>query len=247
MLQYKSSKAAFKELKDPLSNLRASNPVIYHDNLRPGYESLSMVNYANLHSRVNVAYHAKTVQDLERPVILKSKVSDALRGKKVPLHQQDVYPKALDFEKTAKLERKHNDIIHRSGQTTKRASYRKSIEWDQESWVLHDKVFNDQFDISRHPSYTIKNVAYNLECEMLYMEAREKYNAHIRREMENFVASKRSARDQFFTRRLLSYKTLWPPLHTKAELNIFITKFFQLTPAQKKRLHYLMTTDLTTI
>ncbi|XP_070063736.1 uncharacterized protein [Drosophila virilis] len=130
-------------------------------------------------------------------------MSDALRGKNVPLYQQDFYPKAFDFEQTDKLDGKYIVTINRNEQNIKRASYRKSVEWDQESWVLHDRVFNDQFDISQHPSYTIKNVAYNLECEVVYMEAREKYNAHFRREMESFINTKRTAGDQFFTRRIL--------------------------------------------
>ncbi|XP_030559077.1 uncharacterized protein LOC115761450 [Drosophila novamexicana] len=247
MFEYKSTSAASQELKDQLYNIRTSPPAMYHDDLSPGYDSLSSVHPAKVHSKVNVAYHAKVVQDHERHKKPKPRMSDALRGKNVPLYQQDVYPKAFDFEQTDKLERKLSLTINRSEKNTKRASYIKSVEWDQESWVLYDRVFNDQFDISQHPSYTIKNVAYNLECEVVYMEAREKYNAHFRREMESFIASKRTAGDQFFTRRLLSYTSLWPPLHTKAELNIFIKKFFQLTPAQKKRLHFLMTTDFTTI
>lgn len=159
MFEYKSTSAASQELKDQLYNIRTSPPAMYHDDLSPGYDSLSSVHPAKVHSKVNVAYHAKVVQDHERHKKPKPRMSDALRGKNVPLYQQDVYPKAFDFEQTDKLERKLSLTINRSEKNTKRASYIKSVEWDQESWVLYDRVFNDQFDISQHPSYTIKNVA----------------------------------------------------------------------------------------
>ncbi|XP_017858015.1 PREDICTED: uncharacterized protein LOC108610402 [Drosophila arizonae] len=123
-----------------------------------------------------------------------------------------------------------------------------ALEMDQETGSEDcrpkKKSYSDDLFISRHPSYTIKNVDYALECEFVYMQAKKKYNAQLRREMENFIEQRPRISEQFITRRLFAYSTLWPPLHTKEELDYFIANFFQLSPKQKSRLNYLMTTDI---
>ncbi|XP_034486865.1 uncharacterized protein LOC117791266 [Drosophila innubila] len=123
----------------------------------------------------------------------------------------------------------------------------KSTYLDEEYWAERDKSFNDEADISEHPSYSIKNVAYNLECEMLYLKAKEKYDSQFFREVQYIIKSNKKTSDQYFTKRILSYTTLWPPLHTKSELDIFKRRFFQLTPAERNRVDYLMATDLSDI
>ncbi|TDG47974.1 hypothetical protein AWZ03_005592 [Drosophila navojoa] len=117
-------------------------------------------------------------------------------------------------------------------------------ETDSDEWRPEKKSYSDDLFVSRHPSYTIKNVDYALECEFVYTKAKKKYNAQLRREIENFIEQRPRICEQFVTRRLFAYSTLWPPLHTKAELNFFLANFFQLPPRQKSRLNYLMTTDI---
>ncbi|KAM8704471.1 hypothetical protein ACLKA7_008992 [Drosophila subpalustris] len=136
------------------------------------------------------------------------------------------------------------NLIENGTQTLR---YLKTTNWDKEHWVNQVKVFNDHADISEHPSYTIKNVAYHLECELLYMEAKEKYDSQFLREMQYYIDSKDKIADQYYSKRILSYTTLWPPLHTRRELDIFNRRFFQLSPAERKRVDYLMTTELSEI
>ncbi|EDV93352.1 GH19259 [Drosophila grimshawi] len=141
----------------------------------------------------------------------------------------------------------HQHSLNSFTQGTKNPKYIESIKSDPDCGVVPMRVFRDQVDWSRHPSFSMKKIDYQLECEMRYAENREKYNAQLNREMEFIISSKQMIYDQYFTRRVLSYTTFWPPLHTKPELDIFIKKFFQLTSPQKKRLNYLMNTELSFI
>lgn len=105
----------------------------------------------------------------------------------------------------------------------------------------------------------------DLNCYVRYLDAQDKYDKQFLREMAHFIANQPNICDQYFLKRwarkllneiakfslafsrlyrILCYKTRWPPLHTKRELNNFVTKFFQLTPRQKRRVDYLMKTDL---
>lgn len=169
---------------------------------------------------------------------ISSKTSQVLLGKSSKVHRLSKanFKTRYDQKQLAALLAQH--------QTSKNL---KTTFWDEEHWVNRNKKFTDDADISEHPSYTIKNVAYHLECELLYMEAKEKYDLQFFREMEYIVTSKKRISDQYFTKRLLSYTTLWPPLHTKCELEIFNKKFCQLSPAKRKRVDYLMASDLSDI
>ncbi|KAH8280912.1 hypothetical protein KR054_004491, partial [Drosophila jambulina] len=99
---------------------------------------------------------------------------------------------------------------------------------------------NDDADVSLHPSYRI--IAHNSAAQ--YRDAKEMYNKQLQREMAHLIENQRNVYDQCRLKSILCYRTLWPPLHTKQELNNFVTKFFQLTPRQKKRVDYLMKTNL---
>ncbi|XP_020814066.1 uncharacterized protein LOC110188632 [Drosophila serrata] len=101
---------------------------------------------------------------------------------------------------------------------------------------------NDDADFSLHPSYNF--VVYDLNCDIRYRKAMRKYNKQFQREMAHLIASQQNILDQYYLKRILCYRTSWPPLHTKRELNNFVTKFFQLAPREKKRVDYLMETDL---
>ncbi|XP_062125567.1 uncharacterized protein LOC133838467 [Drosophila sulfurigaster albostrigata] len=96
----------------------------------------------------------------------------------------------------------HNLVKGLSSQSVYTKKYYKSSKWDQEYWVHREKTFHDDADLSQHPSYTIKNVAYNVECQLLYMEAKEKYQAQFLKEMQHFIASKRKVSDQYFSKKV---------------------------------------------
>ncbi|KAH8420796.1 hypothetical protein KR222_005401 [Zaprionus bogoriensis] len=139
----------------------------------------------------------------------------------------------------------HNEELKSSDQCTITPAYVISMDYDWEFWALPKRNFNDECDVSRQPSYTVKNFSYNLECEQRYQKAWSRYNAQLRREMAQIVSLKQKVSEEYFTRCVLSYTTFWPPMHTKYEQNIFKRRFFKLhSPAEQKRLCFLMSTDL---
>ncbi|KAH8242907.1 hypothetical protein KR032_003008 [Drosophila birchii] len=101
---------------------------------------------------------------------------------------------------------------------------------------------NDYADVSLHPSYN--TLVYHVNCDERYKGATKKYHKQFQKEMKHLIANQPNLCKQFYLKRILCYKTGWPPLHTKRELNNFVTKFFQLTAKQKKRVDYLMKTVL---
>ncbi|KAH8337188.1 hypothetical protein KR059_002659, partial [Drosophila kikkawai] len=111
-----------------------------------------------------------------------------------------------------------------------------------DTWCEPKSQFNDDADVSLHPSYNL--MVYDLNCDERYREANYKYNKQFKLEMEHFIANQPNVRDQYYLKRILCYKTSWPPLHTKRELHNFVSKFFKLTPTERKRVDYLMKTKL---
>ncbi|XP_030374704.1 uncharacterized protein LOC115624228 isoform X2 [Scaptodrosophila lebanonensis] len=83
--------------------------------------------------------------------------------------------------------------------SSKKPSYYRYTQLD-ELWAQTDRVCNDEPDVSHHPSYTITKFSYNLNCHLRYKDATKRYNNQLKREIANFVASRRSICDQHFAR-----------------------------------------------
>ncbi|XP_022221310.2 uncharacterized protein LOC111073341 [Drosophila obscura] len=172
--------------------------------------------------------------------------ASALRGHTIPVHRT---PKSVDMARVSGLKTEVEHSLSKSmssvfRQSTTSRRYMDTTQLDHEDWVLRQRHFKDEADVSQHPSYNIKSFSYDLNCYVRYLEAKEKYDRQFHREMQFFITSQSKAINQFILRRIFCYNSQWPPLHTQRELNRFVTKFFQLTPKQKARVNYLMKTDL---
>ncbi|XP_016991155.1 uncharacterized protein LOC108053089 [Drosophila rhopaloa] len=172
--------------------------------------------------------------------------ADVLRGKKVPVSHLSQSLMAKAQEKTKKVEQfltkaKSASLISLRGLSS-RFEFNSLRELDE--WWEPRIWFRDEADVSLHPSYAMKQFSYDLNCYVRYLDAKAMYERQFLQEMEHFIANQRHICDQFFLKNILCYKTRWPPLHTKRELNNFVSKFFQMTPKEKRRVEYLMKTDL---
>ncbi|XP_039492345.1 uncharacterized protein LOC120452280 [Drosophila santomea] len=172
--------------------------------------------------------------------------ADVLRGKKIPVYRLNSKYVAKAQDKAKKVEEfltrvKSFSMISLSGLASRYESNRLQ---ELDEWYEPRIKFYDEADASLHPSYDIKHFQYDLNCYVRYLDAKEKYDRQFLQEMENFIANQRNICDQFFLKKILCYKTRWPPLHTKRELNNFVSKFFQMTPKEKCRIEYLLKTDL---
>ncbi|XP_033165195.1 uncharacterized protein LOC117144235 [Drosophila mauritiana] len=171
---------------------------------------------------------------------------DILRGKKVPVHRLNAKFVAKAQEKAKKVDdflnrMKSTSLLSLSGLAS-RYEFHRLQELDE--WYEPKIKFHDEVDASLHPSYDIKHFQYDLNCYVRYLDSKAKYDRQFLHEMEHIIANQRNICDQFFLKKILCYKTMWPPLHTKRELNNFVSKFFQLPPKKKRRVEYLLKTDL---
>ncbi|XP_017008690.3 uncharacterized protein [Drosophila takahashii] len=171
--------------------------------------------------------------------------ADVLRGMKIPVTRLSDKSKAKAESNAKKVEyflvkARSTSLASMGGWASR---YETNCLRELDEWCAPRLSFRDDADVSLHPSYDMKTFQYDLNCYARYLDSRDEYNMQLLREMEHFIASQRTIRDQFFLRKTLCYKTLWPPLHTKRELNNFVSQFFQMTPKQKRRVEYLLKTD----
>ncbi|KAH8330224.1 hypothetical protein KR067_000285, partial [Drosophila pandora] len=172
----------------------------------------------------------------------KTPQGDVLRGKKIPITRLTPESLARAKSRTKKVETLLKKTKSDSLISLRNDPYENiMIEELGTSMLLRD--YDDSADISSHPSYNIMKFR-DLNCYVKYLDSKEKYDKQFMREMKHLIQSQTNICDEYFLKKILCYKTLWPPLHTKRELNFFVRKFFQLPPRAKARVEYLMKTDL---
>ncbi|XP_016953821.1 uncharacterized protein LOC108027115 [Drosophila biarmipes] len=173
-------------------------------------------------------------------------VADVLRGRNIPVSRPSQKLVARTQGDAQKVEHyltkvKSYSQISLGGLSSR---YESKCLSELDEWCTPRTAFRDHADVSLHPSYDMKQFHYDLSCLVRYLDAKEEYNQQLLREMDHLIVSQRNICDQFFLRNILCYKTRWPPLHTKQELKIFVSKFFQLTPKQKRRVDHLLKSNL---
>lgn len=77
-------------------------------------------------------------------------------------------------------------------------------------------------------------------CRDRYQQAKRKYDKQFLYELRMQEAMQNCAYDAMRFHRHFAITTLWPPLHTRKEINYCLSKMFQLNPKQDKRLKELM-------
>lgn len=77
-------------------------------------------------------------------------------------------------------------------------------------------------------------------CRQRYQQSKRKYEKQFLYELKLLEAMQPSAYDAMRFHRYFAITTLWPPLHTRKEIEFVLNKMFKLTPRQDKRLQELL-------
>lgn len=78
-------------------------------------------------------------------------------------------------------------------------------------------------------------------CRERSKQVRAKYDRQFLHELQRQEAMQSSAYDAMRFHRHFAITTLWPPLHTRKEIDYVLSKFFKLSAKQERRLNELMT------
>ncbi|XP_063696999.1 uncharacterized protein LOC134828001 [Culicoides brevitarsis] len=94
-------------------------------------------------------------------------------------------------------------------------------------------------DLTRYPFYEKYQMPYFMVCRQRYQDSKKKYDEQFLYELKMQEAMQPSAYDAMRFHRHFIITTLWPPLHTRKEIDMTL-KMYDLDPKQKKRLRELM-------
>ncbi|XP_035786311.1 uncharacterized protein LOC118463665 [Anopheles albimanus] len=95
-------------------------------------------------------------------------------------------------------------------------------------------------DESLHPSYTNLQPPYATVCRQRYHASLVEYEKQFNRELKSLELMQNSAYDSMRFHRHFAITTLWPPLHTRKEIEFVLDKFFRHSERQTRRLHDIM-------
>ncbi|XP_017104326.2 uncharacterized protein [Drosophila bipectinata] len=116
---------------------------------------------------------------------------------------------------------------------------------DLDEWVPSaQSVFDDDRDLCREPTFSKFRVPLEIRCLERYRHSKKKQAKQFKWEIKKLIENMPSAGCAWEFVRVTSYTTLWPPLHTREELQMF-NKFFTMTPREQARFNKIMTTNIT--
>uniref|UniRef100_A0A182SB43 Uncharacterized protein n=1 Tax=Anopheles maculatus TaxID=74869 RepID=A0A182SB43_9DIPT len=95
-------------------------------------------------------------------------------------------------------------------------------------------------DESLHPSYTNLHPPYSAVCRQRYHADNVQYEQQFNYELKMLELMQNSAYDSMRFHRHFAITTLWPPLHTRKEIEYVLDKFFRHSERQTRRLHEIM-------
>ncbi|KAL9700337.1 hypothetical protein quinque_003778 [Culex quinquefasciatus] len=98
------------------------------------------------------------------------------------------------------------------------------------------KISND----SVYPDYFKFQVTYPVVCRQRYHQDKVRYDKQFHYELKMLELMQNSAYDSMRFHRHVAITTLWPPLHTKKEIEYVLDKFFRLPDKQTRRLRDIM-------
>ncbi|XP_040151668.1 uncharacterized protein LOC120893698 [Anopheles arabiensis] len=93
---------------------------------------------------------------------------------------------------------------------------------------------------SLHPSYTNLQPPYSAICRQRYHANNVLYEQQFNHELKMLELMQNSAYDSMRFHRHFAITTLWPPLHTRKEIEFVLDKFFRHPERQTRRLHEIM-------
>ncbi|XP_053688953.1 uncharacterized protein LOC128738114 [Sabethes cyaneus] len=124
----------------------------------------------------------------------------------------------------------------RKKRTSTSTSKRKSVQ----SGSSKSKASVD----SEYPSYSKFQVSYPVVCRQRYHKDKLRYDKQFEYELKMLELMQNSAYDSMRFHRHMAITTLWPPLHTRKEIEYVLDKFFRLPDRQTRRLHEIMSSPV---
>ncbi|XP_058466809.1 uncharacterized protein LOC131439600 [Malaya genurostris] len=107
---------------------------------------------------------------------------------------------------------------------------RQSVHFEEPS-KSHTSV-----DTVIHPSYSKFQVTYPVVCRQRYHRDKVRYDKMFKHELKMLELMQNSAYDSMRFHRHMAITTLWPPLHTRKEIEYVLNNFFRLPDKQTRRL-----------
>uniref|UniRef100_A0A336LRY7 CSON002524 protein n=1 Tax=Culicoides sonorensis TaxID=179676 RepID=A0A336LRY7_CULSO len=98
-------------------------------------------------------------------------------------------------------------------------------------------------DLTAYPAYEKYKMPYYMVCRERYQNTKKEYDEQFLYELKMQEAMQPSAYDAMRFHRHFVITTLWPPLHTKKEIENTL-KMYALDKRQEKRLRELMENKL---
>ncbi|XP_053665889.1 uncharacterized protein LOC128715033 [Anopheles marshallii] len=102
------------------------------------------------------------------------------------------------------------------------------------------KPKSNRSEESLHPSYTNLQPPYSASCRQRYHANNMLYEKQFNHELRMLELMQNSAYDSMRFHRHFAITTLWPPLHTRKEIEYVLDKFFRHSERQTRRLHEIM-------
>ncbi|XP_037938431.1 uncharacterized protein LOC119671744 [Teleopsis dalmanni] len=117
--------------------------------------------------------------------------------------------------------------------------------WDLEADpIICERIFDDDRDVSRQPSFTKFVLPYSLICQMRIAKKRREFERQFQYEIKQLLRYNQSALETAMFHSHMAYTTMWPPLHNRREIEK-TSQMFELSKAEQKRLNYLMNNEIT--
>uniref|UniRef100_A0A1A9VZL4 Uncharacterized protein n=1 Tax=Glossina brevipalpis TaxID=37001 RepID=A0A1A9VZL4_9MUSC len=91
------------------------------------------------------------------------------------------------------------------------------------------------FQVEEKTKETDTEETYSTICQKRYKEAFHRYNQQFRKEFKHLEAMQPSAMDAMRIHRTFAITTLWPPLHSKREINLTLAQLDKVLSVNERR------------
>ncbi|XP_013118313.2 uncharacterized protein LOC106095615 [Stomoxys calcitrans] len=105
------------------------------------------------------------------------------------------------------------------------------------------KQFKSQCEHSNAPSFSQLRTPYHLICRERYRLTKKLSEQQMQLEIQEMINHQPTTFDAICFVRVMAITSLWPPLHTRPNVDHTHQHYFQLSAKQKRRLNYIMQVD----
>ncbi|KAH8281116.1 hypothetical protein KR054_011782 [Drosophila jambulina] len=162
---------------------------------------------------------------------------------------QDPTPRATRFTRaTVKVDIPMKDDRSLLQAHHKRAradeEYASGFEEKENAYYFSYKPKYDDSNIPHvDPSYTRFKVPMEVTCRERLMNDSIRYNRQFSNEISKLIEYQNTALEAAYFVRMMSYTTLWPPYHSKLEIERTNRSFYRLSKREEARLNIIMSRD----